>query len=60
LTMTVRSSRFGLWLCRKAAVAATGVSSTSKRSKNSCQNYRSFVRASLAVPQTRCNNVGPR
>src|SRR5712671_44554 len=60
LTLTVRSSRLGSGLCGKAAVAATGVSNTSKRLKNSCQAYRSFVRASLALPQARCSNVAPR
>jgi hypothetical protein len=32
---------------------------TSKRLKNSCQAYRSFVRASLVLPQARCDNVAP-
>src|SRR6516225_9106612 len=60
LTMTVRSSRLGLALCGNAAVAATGVSNTSKRLKNSRQAYRNLVRDSLALPQLRCRRVAPR
>jgi hypothetical protein len=53
LTLTVRSSRLGLWLCGKAAVAATGVSNTSKRLKN-----RAKCIAVLSAPRWHCLRRG--
>ena len=50
LTTTGRSSRFELWLCGKAAVAATGVTNTSNRSKNSTRGEDRVKDQTAATP----------